>query len=450
MGKSDNVDLLGDPAVSIRSMVVPFLITLIVVQINVFADTFWVSNLGVDAVSGMTSAVPLYMALSVVGIGLSVGAVSSVAYRIGRGEPEAASRIAGNAIIAGLALSVVGSVIIYVLEAPLVDLMGAGDVSAEIHDYLLPYILLSPITVVNQILIGLLRAEGAAKRSSMAHISSVFFNMAMDPLLIYVLDLGVMGAGLATVLAYLLSLILAAQWYLRKKTKISISLKDFRPSKEYSTELLAVGGPRMAEGMINNIVILLQRVFIIIASGTAGVTLFNVPFRYVNLSMCPAEACGMASVPVIAAGYGQGNVEKMKTARRYTLRLALMFSVPLMFVLFIVSGPLIEVFTMEDSMAELYDELVWNLRMYCIILPLFTVQTVCASVLQALKKSSVPMRVSLLVGVFRMFAFWVASAYDFKAITVALIFSYVLSATLMFLLSRRYIGRIERQIASGA
>ncbi|MBO6084188.1 MAG: hypothetical protein J6O90_03815, partial [Candidatus Methanomethylophilaceae archaeon] len=97
MGRSDNVDLLGDPAVSIRSMVVPLLITLIVVQINVFADTFWVSNLGVDAVSGMTSAVPLYMALSVVGIGLSVGAVSSVAYRIGRGEPEAASRIAGNA-----------------------------------------------------------------------------------------------------------------------------------------------------------------------------------------------------------------------------------------------------------------------------------------------------------------------------------------------------------------
>lgn len=64
----------------------------------------------------------------------------------------------------------------------------------------------------------------------------------------------------------------------------------------------------MVEGFVNNVVVLIQRVFIIMASGTVGVTLFNVSFRYVSLSTCPVEAMGMAAVPVIAANHGRGTL----------------------------------------------------------------------------------------------------------------------------------------------
>ena len=438
MGLRRNVDILGDPRAAIRSMAMPFLISLAVVQINVFADTFWVSNLGVSAVSGMTSAVPMYTAISVIGIGLSTGIVTTISFNIGRGNLDNAGRLAGNTILLGIGIPIVCSAIVFVSLDALIALMGAEDVSSEIHQYMLPYILFSPVTVLNTVFGGMLRAEGAAGRSSMVQMSSVCLNIVLDPLLIFGLDLGITGAALATVLSYLFGVCISVGWYLRGKTRISIRRSDLRPERKAMMELMGVGGPRMVEGFVNNAVILIQRVFIIMASGTVGVSLFNVPFRYVSLSMCPVEAMGMAAVPVIAANQGKGDAGKMRIARATMYRYAIIISLILALLMFLISPLLIRLFTMEPSMEDWYDEFLWNMRAYCIILPLFAVQAASVSMLQAIRKTRLPMRMTMIVGVFRIFAFWAASPYGFKGITVALILSYVLSCMLSTIMAVRH------------
>ena len=197
----------------------------------------------------------------------------------------------------------------------------------------------------------------------------------------------------------------------------------------------------MVEGFVNNVVILVQRVFIIMASGTVGVSLFNVPFRYVSLSMCPVEAMGMAAVPVIAANQGKGDIGKMRTARSLIFRYALLISAVIALVILLCSPLLIGLFTLEPSMHEWYDELLWNMRFYCIILPLFAVQSVSVSILQAIRKTRLPMRITMAVGVFRILAFWTAVPYGFKGITVALILSYMLSCILSVAAASRHFSR---------
>ena len=197
----------------------------------------------------------------------------------------------------------------------------------------------------------------------------------------------------------------------------------------------------MVEGFVNNVVILIQRVFIIMASGTVGVSLFNVPFRYVTLGMCPVEATGMAAVPVIAANQGKGDAEKMRIARATMYRAAILISVVLAVIVLITAPLLIGLFTLEPSMNEWYDELLWNMRAYCIILPLFAVQAASVSMLQAIRKTKLPMRMTMIVGVFRIFAFWAACPYGFKGITVALILSYVLSCTISLCMAVRHFSR---------
>jgi len=443
---AENRDLqkmLGEPHEAIRSMILPFLVSIITVQINVFADTFWVSGLGINAVSGMTSAVPIYTIFSNIAIGLSVGVTATIAFRLGQGNQRAASHLAGNAISLGIILSVICSVIMFFLVNPIVDIMGADDVRQEVNDYILPYILMSPAVVLNTVFGGLLRAEGSAKRSTAVQMSVAIFNMILDPFLIYSLDLGLMGAGLATVISSLLGLMIGLHWFVMKKTSISITSGDLRPTKVYGTELMAVAGPRTVEGMTMSVVILLQRVFIIMASGTPGVSLFNVPFRYVNLSQCPSEATGMAMVPVVAAAYGQSDTEKMKSGMKYALKLALTFSLILMVALFLFSDILISFFTSEATMAEWKDAFLWNMRMYSIILPFFTIQTIGSSILQAMKKSKRPMEITMILGVIRMILFWIASSYDYQAITYALIISYVISASLMAYMAIREFRILE-------
>jgi len=436
--------LLGEPRRAIRSMMVPFLVSLLVIQVNIFADTFWVSGLGVDAVSGMTSAVPLYSIFTSIGIGMSVGVTATIAFRLGRRDKDMADRIAGAAVFHSLSFAVIGSVAMFLLMDLLVDLMGAQDVRQEVFDYVYPFLLMSPAIVTASLFGGLLRAEGSAKRSTAVQISAAVFNMILDPVFIYGLGLGITGAAFATTISALLAVFIALGWYLRGKTVVSLKLANIRPASDPSRDLLTVAGPRTVEGLVSNVVILIQRVFIIIAGGTVGVALFNVPFRYVTLCQCPSEATGMAMVPVAAAAYGRRDMSDMRSSMRYALGLALMFSFIMAVVLFILSGPFITFFTMEDSMAEWYDEFLWNMRAYCLILPLFTVQVVCSSMLQAVKRSRKPMEVTIILGMVRIFMFWLASYYDYRAITVALILSYVFSALFMGVLAKREIGRILR------
>lgn len=197
----------------------------------------------------------------------------------------------------------------------------------------------------------------------------------------------------------------------------------------------------MVEGFVNNVVVLIQRVFIIMASGTFGVSLFNVPFRYVSLSMCPVEAMGMAAVPVIAANHGKGDTGKMCIARSTIYRYALMISIVVALLIVFIAPLLIRLFTLEPSMNEWYDELLWNMRAYSIILPLFAVQTVSVSILQAIRKTKLPMRMTIAVGIFRIFAFWTACPYGYRGITVVLILSYVLSCTISLSMAIRHFSR---------
>ena len=426
-------------------MAIPFLISLLIVQLNVFTDTFWVSNLGEKSVSGMTSAVPIYTAIMSIGIGLSTGIVTTIAYRIGKGEKDAAGKLAGNTIVLAIIIPAICSIILFFATDLLIEIMGAQDVSQEIHDYLLPFLLLSPITVLNTAFGGMLRAEGAAGRSTTVQLSSVAINMILDPILIFIMNMGVMGAGLATVISYLFGVIISINWYIHRKTMITIRRADLHPEKLVMKELLGVGGPRIVEGFVNNTVILIQRIFIIMASGTVGVTLFNVPFRYITLSMCPVEAVGMASVPVIAANLGNKDYDKMKTARYSIFKAGIIISLVIAVAIFILSPILIDLFTVEPSMHEWYDELLWNMQAYCIILPLFAIQTLSASILQALKKTRLPMRISIIVGVFRIIVFWLACPYGFQGITVALILSYVLSCSLSIIAEEKYFKKGTEQ-----
>ncbi len=447
---SDLKVLMGEPRKAIRAMMVPFLISLLVIQVNVFADTFWVSGLGVDAVSGMTTAVPLYVIFTSIGIGLSTGVTATVAYRIGKKDMAAAEGLAGAALFHALLLAAAGSVLMLFLMDPLITVMGAGDVRSEVIEYVTPFLIMSPAVVVASVMGGLLRAEGAARRSTIVQISSALFNIILDPVLIYLLDLGLTGAAFATCISALIALLIGLSWYILGLTAVRLRLAALRPARGLSGELMAVAGPRTVEGLVSNATILIQRVFIIIASGTVGVALFNVPFRYVNLAQCPAEATGMSMVPVAAAAYGRKDEESMRMAFSYALRTALMFSCVMAVVLFVFSDPLISLFTMDDSMAEWHSEFLWNMRVYCVILPLFTIQVLCGSMLQSVKRAMKPMAVTIILGFARIVMFWGASFYDFKAVTVALVMSYVFSALLMSLLAKREIPKVFAEIRAPA
>ncbi len=218
--EDDLKKMLGEPKAAIRSMIIPFLIAMSVVEINQFIDTFWVSGLGTQSASAVSTIVPIYGLMMCAGLGIAAGITTTAAFRLGRGERADAGRLASSALILGLICSLVSSILVALFISPVIDIMGAQDVRDEAIQYMIPYILMSPAVILISILGGMLRAEGAATRSTIVQVVSAVLNLAFDPILIYLLDMGVFGAGLATTLSSLIALFFGLYWYFKKSTII--------------------------------------------------------------------------------------------------------------------------------------------------------------------------------------------------------------------------------------
>ena len=77
--------------------------------------------------------------------------------------------------------------------------------------------------------------------------------MMIDPILIYELELGVMGAGLSIAISELISLAMGLRWYAEGKTAVSLGNGSYRADSGMKKEMLGVGGPKTVQSMISNL-----------------------------------------------------------------------------------------------------------------------------------------------------------------------------------------------------
>ena len=433
--------LLGEPKKAIRSMVLAFFIAMAVVELNQFVDTFWVSGLGAVSSSAVATSSPIYGLMMCAGLGIGVGATATIAFRLGRGDFEEANRLAANSLLLGIICAVVSSVLVLVFARSLILIMGAESIVDECLFYILPFIFLSPLLLCNSILGGILRAEGAARKSTIVQMSAAILNMVIDPILIYGLGLGVFGAGLSTALSAGIALAIGFSWYAKDRMTVKLTRGSFRRDKEMSREVLDVGGPKTVQALISNTTDLIQRVFLIVAGGTNAVMFYNYSWRYIALINLPGRAYENAMVPVCSAAYGQRDLLKMREGFLYTAKWVLIFSAVFAVVLFVFSEPLMSILTYEDSMRELRPQFVWTLQISTLLIPFSALMGIGSSMLQALKKSKVSMYYYFLWGFVKLGMYAVAAYvyHSFEYIIYCMVIVHVFGGLcLMYLAHSEY------------
>ncbi|MDD7424552.1 MAG: MATE family efflux transporter [Candidatus Methanomethylophilaceae archaeon] len=445
MSDGSSIDLmLGDPKKALRGMLFPLIVSYMVVQINLLADTIWCSGLGSDASSAVSAMSPLYWIISDIGTGLGVGASVSIARSIGAGDRERANELCRQMAIFSIFASAVVTVILLMILKPGIHLIGADDVGQGCVDYMMPMILCSVFIIMDGVFAGLIRAEGAAKRVMILLMSVSVINMILDPILIYVFDMGLMGAGLATVLGSLGSALLAISWYARRQLNLTISLSGYRPRLPYIGDMLYVGIPRISESMIVNVMSFIQRIFVIMCAGTVGVTIFNIPWRYVAIGIVPALAISAAMVPICSAALGRNDMGKAKTGFRYAVSLSLKVLIPISLAIFILADLLVIPFTLSPSMMELRPQFVETLRIYAFIIPFFGMIEVGSAILQSLRMAQFAMLLSFLRNLLICIFFLFAYHYTMTVISLSLLVAEIIGGLGMIDIAYFAIRRREK------
>lgn len=415
MSSQEGVEiLLGNQRVAVIALAVPLGIALFIQQINSLVDSFWVSGLGSDHMAAVGIVSPLYAALVGVGGGLGIGISASISRFIGRGEPQSANRIAAQGLILTLVISVVLTILLLITAEPLLGLIGAGDTLNLCLEYAIPIYAGTIFLVMSGVMSGMLRGEGAAKRSMYIQTAGAFINIVLDPILIYTFGMGVIGAALATVIALAITSIIPFYWYLFKKdTFVRIERKDFVNDKKARSDILAVGFPEMLELSLMYLFNILLNYFVIMCGGTDAVAVYTTAWKIVALGVVPAQAIGGALVSVCSAEYGMRRFDAISDAFRYSIRITMLSMAGVAILIIASAMPIAMAFTTGENTIHIRSELEHVLIIMALFTPFFALVYPSSSLMQALRKAGQAMvntvfRNIIITSLFAAVAFTVA------------------------------------------
>lgn len=229
-------------AVLLRKFAFPSIISTLVSSLyNIVDQVFIGQGVGYLGNAATNVSYPFSTICLAIALLVGIGSASRFSLCLGQKKPEEAAKIAGNGVVLMVAAGLLYSAIGECLLEPLLWLFGAtSDVLPYARQYAGVTLLGMPFLIVTNGLSNLIRADGSPKYSMLCVVSGAVANTILDPILIFICDLGVFGAALATVMGQILSFALAVG-YLRKFKTIHLEMSDFRLSLHSTLRTFGMG-----------------------------------------------------------------------------------------------------------------------------------------------------------------------------------------------------------------
>ena len=359
MSKSKNIEMItGDPKKAIVKLALPMMLSMLLIMLYNIADSIWVAGLGPDALAAVGFITPLFMVLIGLGNGIGAGANSLIARNIGAKNRDQANNAGLHAIVLSIIVSLVFTVLIEVFMVPILQFMGAGNTIQYAMDY--SYIIFGFlfIFVFSGVASAIFRSEGDMRRATIAIAVTAVLNIILDPIFIYVLNLGISGAAWATVVSATMSCIVMSYWiWVKKDLFLDLSPKNFKYSSHIMIDTLQVAIPSTLETIVFSALAIIINSMLVLAAGTTAVAVYTASMRIVQLAMIPLIGIGTAVLTVAGVAYGAHNYKNLQTAHSYSIKIGFIVSIILGALMFIFSGQIAAVFSYTQASAGLASEI---------------------------------------------------------------------------------------------
>lgn len=360
-----NVELMrGEPEIAVRKLAIPIMISMLLTASYNIVDGIWVAGLGQAAIAGIGFVTPIFMILNGVSVGLGNGATSSISRAVGAKDHERANKSATHALLIFVLASLLLTVVLLFIQEPLIKTYGAsGQSLAEGLKYGTPLFLgLFGFMLANGGS-GILRGEGDMTRAMYAMIVSVVLNFILDPIFIYILNLGSAGASLATIISSLGSAAVIMYWILIKKdTYVHVTFKDFEFDSKIFIDILKVGIPASLDMFMMSLAMSIYLIFISSIAGEYGIAAFTSGQRLYLFAIMPLTAIGSAVAAVSGSAYGARNADYLSRAHYYGTNFAMAFGLGMVFILVVFAPQLSLIFAYTPETANLVPEITNFLR----------------------------------------------------------------------------------------
>lgn len=275
-------------------------------------DAYFIGQLGAEQLAAMSFVFPVTTALGSVGVGVMVGTSSVVARAIGAGDESRASRCAALGVALGLATGLLVAAALLLGQRALFSAMGAeGAVADHVTAYMLPYACGFPLLLSISGLNGVLRAQGAAKSSTVVSLVFAGVNLALNPLLVPML--GVPGAAYATIVGWLAGAATGLWLVQRGEVPVHLTLLGRGQVGEPLRQVLRVALPAAFTNSINPVGLAILT-GCLASEGAAAVAGFGVGGRLQLAAVVPLLGLSGSIGAIIGQNWGAGLYDRARQA----------------------------------------------------------------------------------------------------------------------------------------
>ena len=335
------------------SMSVPIMLSMLVQALYNIVDSVFVSRLSENALNAVGLAFPVQNLMIAVATGTGVGINALLSKSLGEKKFERANLTASNGVFLGVCSAAVFALLgalfsrtFFLVQTDLAEIVDGGAAYIQVCT-VCSFGLFTAISIER-----LLQATGRTVYSMITQMVGAVINIIFDPIFIFGLGMGVVGAAWATVLGQVAGAALGVWFNARRNPEITLSFRRFRPSGDIIRRIYSVGIPSIIMASIGSVMTFgLNK--ILIGFTTTATAVLGVYFKLQSFVFMPIFGLNNGMVPIVAYNFGARKPERMVKA----VKLSVLYAVGIMVLGFaafqLLPGPLLSIFEASDYMLSI-------------------------------------------------------------------------------------------------
>ena len=396
----NNKDFLGTQPVGklLFKLAIPTVIAQLINMLYNIVDRIFIGHIpdaGSLALTGVGVTMPIIMIVSAFAGLVSSGGAPRASISMGKGNMDSAEQTLGGCFLLQVIVSIILTAVLLLFGENLLLAFGASENTIE---YAVSYLNIYALgTLFVQLTLGMnafVTAEGFTKVSMVSVAIGAILNIALDPIMIFGLNMGVRGAALATVISQAVSCIIVVAFLCSKKSILRLKRKNLNIKPKVVFPCIALGTAAFIMQASESVISVCFNSSLLKYGGDIAVGAMTILTSVMQFAMLPLQGIAQGAQPITSYNYGANNT--VKKTFRVLLTTSLIYSVILWLAVMLLPQFFVSIFTPETAMIEFASK---ALRIYMAVMLLFGIQIACQMTFTALGNATS----SIIVAVTRKF-----------------------------------------------
>ena len=367
---------------------VPTVVAQLINMLYNVVDRIYIGHIpdtGSLALTGVGVCMPLIMIVSAFAALVGSGGAPRASIFMGKQDHDSAEKTLGNCFSTQLIVSVIITAALLIWNRPLLLAFGASENTiGYASDYMSIYAM---GTLFVQLTLGMnafITAQGFTRTAMVSVIIGAVSNIILDPVFIFVLDMGVKGAALATIISQSFSCIWVMSFLLGRKTLFKLKRQNMRLHWNIIMPCIALGTATFIMQASESVISICFNSSLLRYGGDIAVGAMTILTSVMQFAMLPMTGIAQGAQPILSYNYGAGNKARVKNTFFLLLKTCLTYSILLWAAIMLFPDVFVGIFTPDQTLAAFTAP---ALRIYMSGILLFGIQIACQMAFTSLGKA---------------------------------------------------------------